>query len=836
MIGKTISHYKIIEKIGGGGMGIVYKAQDLKLDRFVAIKFLPPHLTTSEEEKQRFIHEAKAASALQHNNICAIHEIDETDDDQIFICMDYYEGETLKKKTEGEQLLSIDEILDIAIQIANGLARAHESNITHRDLKPANIMITNRGEIKIIDFGLAKLAGQTKLTKEGTTLGTVAYMSPEQIRGEEVDHRSDIWSLGVILYEMITGQLPFKGDYDQALMYGIANEQPEPLTGLRTGVPLELERIIHKCLQKGPVDRYQHIDELIVDLKGVKSESTRISSKEEIQKKIFKSALLPTIILSIIVLIVVGYFLIRPDETNNSGWENSIAVLPFDDLSPEKDQEWFCDGITEDIIVRLSKIGNLKVISRTSIMQYKEVKKTTPEIADELNIKMILEGTVRRANDRVRIVAQLIETSQDKHIWAETYDRELKDILEIQSDVAEKIAGALSVELSENEKSSIQKKQTEDFAAYNFYIKGREFYYRYQKEDNEQVIRLYKNALEIDPNYALAYAGLGDAYAMGYNKFGFSPAWIDSALAVSKKAIEIDPNSSEAHKALGTAYSVIDRTGAAIDAYKKSIELNPGNDVATGNLGHRYLKKGQLREALKWNLKTVELNPISAASRVQLGTVYKSLCEDFKAQRAYKNALDLDPKLVSTRKRLIELYLAQNNYNKALTTAKEILNFTADSLNAFTFTGYVEQVRNNSSEAYKYFTEVTRRLQEKYFYNHHIVSMVQLATIEFKRGKEEKAKKIFSEFMNYANKEMDSGNESWEIPYNIAGVYSVMNERDKAFLWLVKAIDAGWRDYRIGKIEPLFENIRKDSRFEKRIEHVSGLVNKAREHINAAQE
>ena len=283
MIGKTISHYKILEKIGSGGMGIVYKAQDLKLDRFVALKFLPPHLTSSEDEKQRFIHEAKAASALQHNNICNIHEIDETEDGQLFICMDYYEGDTLDKKIK-EKPLPIEEAIDISIQIAQGLAKAHEKDIVHRDIKPANIMLTSDGVVKILDFGLAKLSTQTKLTKESTTLGTVSYMSPEQAKGEEVDYRTDIWSLGVILYEMLTGQLPFKGEYESAVIYSILNDTQEPVTGLRSGVPMELERIINKCLQKNPEDRYQHVDELIVDLRSIKRESTSILPKEEKQQ------------------------------------------------------------------------------------------------------------------------------------------------------------------------------------------------------------------------------------------------------------------------------------------------------------------------------------------------------------------------------------------------------------------------------------------------------------------------------------------------------------------------------------------------------------------------
>ena len=322
LIGKTISHYKILEKLGAGGMGVVYKAQDAKLDRFVALKFLPPHLSQDEENKKRFIHEAKAASALDHPNICTIYEIDQTEGGQMFIAMACYEGESLKEKIDRGPM-AIEEAIDVATQISRGLTKAHSKDIVHRDVKPANIMITERGEIKIVDFGLAKLSGRTQLTKEGTTLGTVAYMSPEQTQGATVDNRTDIWSLGVVLHEMLTGQQPFAGDYEQAVMYSIMNEEAEPLTGLRSGVPMELERVVKKTLAKNPDERYQRVDELLVDFKSlgrelqtVKSQTRPAKIKPERRKRLFLSA---GLILFFIVSITSLYFLLRSDELSGPG-------------------------------------------------------------------------------------------------------------------------------------------------------------------------------------------------------------------------------------------------------------------------------------------------------------------------------------------------------------------------------------------------------------------------------------------------------------------------------------------------------------------------------------
>ncbi|MFQ5710063.1 MAG: protein kinase, partial [bacterium] len=375
MTPNKISHYKILERLGSGGMGDVYKAEDTKLKRTVALKFLPPELTRDQEAKNRFVHEAQAASSLDHPNICTIYEIDETQDGQMFIAMACYEGQSLKERIEHGPL-PIDEALRIAIQIAQGLTKAHSKEIVHRDIKPANILTTEDGQVKIVDFGLAKLSGRTVLTQEGTTLGTVAYMSPEQAQGGEVDHRTDIFSLGVLLYEMLTGQPPFKADYDQAIIYSILHESQEPVTGLRTGVPMELERIVNKCLEKQPSERYQQVNELAVDLRRLKKETksketvTRTGVRSKLQKKRVHSFVLTGTILGVLILAAVGYFFFKPTKTDVTTQRKMLAVLPFENLGPPE-QEYFADGLTEEMISRLAGIRALGVISRTSIIQYK---------------------------------------------------------------------------------------------------------------------------------------------------------------------------------------------------------------------------------------------------------------------------------------------------------------------------------------------------------------------------------------------------------------------------------------------------------------------------------
>jgi len=674
MIGKTISHYKIVEKIGEGGMGVVYKAQDFKLDRFVALKFLPPHLTTNEDEKQRFIHEAKAASSLDHNNICNIYEIDETDDGRLFIAMACYEGETLDNRIK-EKPLPIEEVIDITIQIAQGLAKAHEKEIVHRDVKPANIMMTKEDVVKVLDFGLAKLSTQTKLTKESTTLGTASYMSPEQAKGEDVDQRTDIWSLGVIIYEMLSGQLPFKGEYESAVIYSIMNDRQEPVTGLRTGVPMEMERIINKCLQKNSTDRYQHIDDMIVDLKGFNSESFGIASKEERQKNRSKSVLLPLAIISIIFLIIVVYFLIQQNEKSTSEWENSIAVLPFSDLSPEKDQKYFCDGMTEQIITNLTKLNRLKVIAFISALKAKETNQTMIEMGKELGVSHILEGSVRKYGNKVRITAQLVKTQDGSHLWAEDYDRELINIVLIQDDISEKIGEVLLKKLSDKDVSDLKSIIPSSVEAYEFYMKGR--YYHYNKywgatisrDDFKTSEQMFLKAIDLDPEFALSYANLADLYntycnttvltESEYNNYlRIQRFYLNRALALNSNLVEVQIINSWIHHENDEIYE-------AYKSIRRALKLNPNNSYANFTMARFFHSRGLIYLANKYFVKAIETDPLQPMNYAWNGYCLNLMGKYQESENNLKRALDIDPDHFVTIIYYIWLLIVSERYDEA---------------------------------------------------------------------------------------------------------------------------------------------------------------------------
>jgi serine/threonine protein kinase/Tfp pilus assembly protein PilF len=722
MIGKTVSHYKIIESLGQGGMGVVYKAEDTKLKRTVALKFLSAQAMGVEEDKTRLIHEAQAAAALNHPNICTVFEIDEVEG-QTFIVMEYIKESSLKKKIESGPL-NFRKALDISLQVADGLQEAHEKGIIHRDIKSANVMINEKGQAKIMDFGLAKLAGRTKVTKTGMTMGTVAYMSPEQSRGLEVDQRTDIWSFGVMVCEMITGQPPFGGDYEQAVLYSILNEEQEPMTGLRTGVPMDLERIINKCLSKSSEERYQHADELAADLHKLLREldlsekipSTKVKIQKSSKRKIKKKSLYIGILLSVVILIIatilLSNYIFKPfgsktEISSIAGWENSIAVLPFDNISADPEQEYFCDGMTEQIISNLAKLSRLKVISRTSVMKYKSTNKTIPEIGKELNVAHILEGSVRKFGNRIRVTAQLISTKDDFHLWTESYDKEYKELFELQDVVSESIAANLLTKLSGEERLAIKSNGPNNIQAYEYYLKGRHFIYveaveavnsgRSSGEEQLKIAEeLLKKAIKLDPDFADSYASLADVYNTYYNWFAISDGEKDKYWHLQEvyldTALKLNPNSAEAHfvrhflhhSKANEYYAAGDyeKFGHEFDelykCLKKAIISNKNHSYAYWRLSYFFRGRGLINLAIKYSNKSIELNPLHYPFYSERGYCYYFIGEYDHAEADYQKIFQSLPNNFWNLRAYTKLLIVLNRYEEAENMLLKLENIKSD--------------------------------------------------------------------------------------------------------------------------------------------------------------
>jgi serine/threonine protein kinase/tetratricopeptide (TPR) repeat protein len=614
VIGKTISHYKILEKLGEGGMGVVYKAEDTKLRRVVALKFLTPQSLGDATERARFIHEAQAAAALNHPNICTVHEIDEADG-ETFIAMEYVEGQSLKEKIQSGPM-DLDEAIGLAAQMAEGLQKAHEKGIVHRDVKPANVMITEGGQAKIMDFGLAKSGERSALTKTGTTLGTVGYMSPEQARGEDLDGKSDIWSLGVVLYEMVSGLLPFKGDYEPAVVFSILNEEPEPLTALRTGVAMELERMVNKALAKSPDERYQHAEDLIVDLRRlVKAEPSKATRAGAAERRRSRRLVLYSgiTVLPILLIAIIYSVFLRHDSGDLKAPIDSIAVLPLDNLSGDPAEEYFVQGMHEGLITDLSRLGALRVISRTSVMRYKDAGKPIPEIAKELDVDAVVEGSVLRVGDRVRITAQLIRGDSDEHMWADSYDREMRDVLSVISEVARSIAGEIEVAVSEADELELTDSRPVEPEAYDAYLMGQFHFNTLSPREFPAALEYFEKARDIDPGFAEAYAAEGGIYFL-YAHFGMKPRneVIGPARAAVEKALQLDKDLPGAHAIKGCITLYIDWDWPAAEReLKLALKGDPGDAMIRHAYADYLMVMGRHQESLEQVLIGRKYDPSS---------------------------------------------------------------------------------------------------------------------------------------------------------------------------------------------------------------------------------
>jgi serine/threonine protein kinase/Flp pilus assembly protein TadD len=604
MIGKVVSHYKILEKLGEGGTGVVYKALDEKLSRIVALKLFHDQTFGTEKQKTLLVREAQAAAALNHPNIRTIYEIDETDE-HLFLSMAFIEGASLKKKLL-DGAFNPESAVSVAYQVAEGLETAHKNGIIHCNLNSANILITDRGLAKILNFGLASPSVETGTTTKGPSINTTAYLSPEQLRYEESDQRTDIWSWGVVFYEMLTGKLPFKGERPADLIDAILNDAPQLPSEMNIEVPVGLDKIITRALAKPLQDRYQNISETLAELQS------------------------PEINLGTTVQI---------EDLPATQSQPSIAVLAFEDMSPTKDQEYFCDGIAEEIINDLVQVGGLRVASRTSSFAYKGKREDIRNIGRKLGVGSVLEGSVRMTDGRLRLTTQLIDVADGHHLWTEQYDRELEDVFAIQEEIAHNITRALKIKLSKREKHAIEEPPTRSVKAYDFYLRGRQFFYRHKRKYMQHAIDMFSRAIEQDSSYARAYAGRADCHSFLYWYFGGSATDLEQAETDSETALRLNSKLSEAHAARGLALSLSSKFDEAEREFETAIELNPKLFETYYFYARACFVQGKYEQAKNLYIEASRVNPSDFQSPALLAFLYKTMGQEEKMEPILHEAL-----------------------------------------------------------------------------------------------------------------------------------------------------------------------------------------------------
>jgi eukaryotic-like serine/threonine-protein kinase len=794
MIGLTVSHYRILEKLGGGGMGVVYKAEDLRLGRYVSLKFLPEQLSGEPLAIERFQREARAASSLNHPHICTIYDVDQYEG-QHFIVMEFLEGQTMKHRISGKPL-ELERVPEYGHQMADALEAAHSKAIIHRDIKPANIFLTDRGQVKLLDFGLAKLMPERRgaparqaagnfgvttqdvhLTSDGVALGTVCYMSPEQVRGQELDERTDLFSMGLVLYEMCTGHRAFIGSTSGVIFDAILNRSPVPPARLNPAIPIQLEQIIAKTLEKDRELRYRSASDLRADLQRLirDTDSARAmpytpgqASREKL-RRLWPHLVWGGILAVLLILFGLNVGNLRDRVFGGAGQARieSIAVLPIANLSNDPRTEYLSDGITESLINSLSQLPNLAVMSRNTVFRYKGQATDSQKVGRDLHVRAILTGWLIQTGDELMISVSLEDVENSRQIWGEQYNRKLSNLVSVQQEIAGDIYGRLRPRLAGEEKKLLAKRPTENAEAYQLYLQGLFYWNKWTQADFKKAADYFSQAVQKDPGYALSYAGLADSYSL-LGDAGYLPpseAW-PKAKTAAMQALDLDDSLAEAHTSLGLVKEHFEWDWAGAEKeFKRAIELNPNLATAHHWYGDYLTNMGRFDEGIAETKKAQELDPLSLIINTTMGWQFYVAGRNESAVEQLRKVLDIDQKFSPARRILEEVYAHTGKHKEAVAEREKALSISGSP-------------------------ELAASIEE-----------------DFTKSGYKGVLQSWLEGLTELSK------HSYVSSYSIAESYMRMDQKQKAFEWLEKAYEEHDSGLVSLAVEPMFENLRPDPRF-----------------------